>query len=55
MTEIVLDDPDYKTHIEQVLLRQRDFRVGTRVMVKPTGIVAGFSDCIARHLVSLLP
>ena len=34
MSEIVLDDPDYKAHIEQVLVRQRDFRAGTRVMVK---------------------
>jgi len=33
MSEVILDDPDFKAHIEQVLMRQRDFHVGTRVMV----------------------
>jgi hypothetical protein len=37
----VLDDPDYKAHIEQVLMRQRDFHVGTRVMVRTTVCQAG--------------
>ena len=34
MSDIVLDDPDYKAYIEQVIMRQRDFQVGKRVMVR---------------------